>query len=406
MHGKKILVGVTGSIAAYKACDLVQRLKEEGAQVRVVLTPSAEKLVHPNTFAALTGYPVHENAWSGVPGGAMPHIDLARWADLFLIAPCSAHTLAEMAHGLTGSLLSLIYLAFEGPTYVAPAMNSVMLASPAVQRNLDCLRKDGVEILPTDSGQLACGEVGFGKLLEVGQIVALVRSGFALSKVRTFKDKRVLIALGHTREKIDDVRYIANRSSGKTGLALARAFHLAGAQVQLVVGYLEDELPSGFDTFRVATSEEFHKAMVDRKEDADVVIMAAAIADFVPSRIFSGKLAQSKELATLELQPSRDILLELGKTKTTGQVLVGFALETEEELHRGVEKLGRKHCDVFVLNNPVKTQSGFGRNTVLASVTLAGATPPALSEMEKEVLADKVLEAVELALQKALTNHP
>ncbi len=400
MHGKKILVGVTGSIAAYKACDLVQRLKDEGAQVRVVLTPSAEKLVHSHTFAALTGQPAVGDAWSGVPEGSMPHIDLARWADLFLIAPCSAHTLAELAHGLTGSLVSLIYLAFEGPTYVAPAMNSVMLASPAVQRNLECLREDGVEILPTDPGKLACGEVGWGKLLEVGQIVALVRSGLALSRVRTFKDKRVLIALGHTQEKIDDIRYLSNRSSGKTGLALARAFHLAGAEVKLVAGIMDGEVPLGFASRRVSTSEEFAVAMLAERESADVVIMAAAIADFVPVRAFPGKISASKEMVSLELRPTRDILHELGQSKPQGQVVVGFALETDNVLVQGMEKLTRKQCDVMVLNNPVQSQSGFGLNRVVASVTLAGHTPPPLAEMEKEVLADKVLEAVELALQK------
>ena len=232
LRDKNVLLGVAGSISAYKACDLVQRLKEEGAKVRVIMTPSAAKLVHPNTFAALTGYKVGIDAWAGVESGGMEHIDLARWADIYLVAPCTAHSLGEFAQGLTGSLLSLVYLVYERHAYIAPAMNSVMLEAPAFRRNLSLLREKGDVILPTGEGVLACGEIGHGKLLEPGHIAAYLKTHLAMKMPSPLPaGKTVLISLGHTREKWDDIRFLSNRSSGKTGLAIARAFQLAGAEV-------------------------------------------------------------------------------------------------------------------------------------------------------------------------------
>lgn len=419
LKDKHVLIGVTGSISAYKVCDLVQRLKDEGAQVRVIMTPSAAKLVHPNTFAALTGYKVPTDAWSGTEQGAMDHIDFARWADIFLIAPCTAHTLGELAQGLTGSLVSLAYLVFQGHAYIAPAMNSVMLNSPAVQRNLAVLREHGNVILPTGEGVLACGEVGHGKLLDVAHIIAYVKSHLALKPgagaqaYPALPGRKVLISLGHTREKWDDVRFVSNRSSGKTGLALARAFQLAGAEVSVVAGATE-EIPSpGLVVAQVETSADFRREMLARQASADVVIMAAAIADFVPAQVQKGKVKDSKSLKKIDLKPFPNILKELGEKKRKGQFLIGFALETENALAHAKAKMLERHCDALVVNNPVggPGKSGFGQGRVMAAVLrrdppklpglgrTAAKGKVALTEWDKDELAAAVVAEVESLLR-------
>ncbi|MDB5105802.1 MAG: bifunctional 4-phosphopantothenoylcysteine decarboxylase/phosphopantothenoylcysteine synthetase [Fibrobacteres bacterium] len=401
LRDKNVLLGVTGSISAYKACDLVQRLKDEGANVRVVMTPSAAKLVHPNTFAALTAHRVPVDGWSGVEGGAMDHIDLARWADIYLIAPCTAHTLGELANGLTGSLLSLIYLVYAGNAYIAPAMNSVMLDAPAVTRNLGILRAKGDIILPTGEGILACGESGYGKLLDVAHIIAYLNSSLALGKnLHDLQGKKVLISLGHTQEKWDDVRFLSNRSSGKTGLALARAFLLSGSEVHVVAGVTDEPLTPGPGVTRVTTSEEFQREMLGRQADADIVIMAAAIADFVPARTHPGKQKDSKSLSKLDLRPFPNILLELGKRKTKGQILVGFALETSDALAHALGKMNERHCDVMVVNNPVANHTGFGKGRVMAAVLSRRdqAGKPSLTEWDKDQLANSVASEIQAIL--------
>lgn len=399
LKNKHVLIGVTGSISAYKVCDLVQRLKDEGASVRVIMTPSAAKLIHPNTFAALTGYKVPTDAWTGTEQGAMDHIDFARWADIFLVAPCTAHTLGELAQGLTGSLVSLAYLVFQGHAYLAPAMNSVMLNAPAVQRNLDLLRAKGDTILPTGEGVLACGEVGHGKLLEVAHIIAYLKSHLALKVAPTaLQGRKVLISLGHTREKWDDVRFISNRSSGKTGLALARAFQLAGAQVEVVAGATEEVPSPGLVAALVESSADFRKEMLARQADADVVIMAAAIADFTPAQPKRGKVKDSKSLARIDLKPFPNILKELGEKKPKGQILVGFALETENPIAYGKAKMEERHCDALVVNDPVSTSSGFGHDSVKAALLTRGMkatkNKPALAVWDKDELAASVVGEV------------
>jgi phosphopantothenoylcysteine decarboxylase / phosphopantothenate---cysteine ligase len=393
LKDKHVLVAVTGSISAYKACDLVQRLKDEGAQVRVIMTPSAAKLVHPNTFATLTGYKVPTDAWTGTDQGAMDHIDFARWADVFLIAPCTAHTLAELAQGLTGSLVSLAYLVFQGNAYIAPAMNSVMLDAAAVRRNLELLRQKGDVILPTGEGVLACGEVGHGKLLDVAHIIAYLKTHRAFKgPLPDLSGRRVLLSLGHTREKWDDVRYLSNRSSGKTGLALARAFHLAGAQVEIVAGAAEEAFPPGLVAAFAESSADFRREMLARQKDADVVIMSAAIADFVPAQVKKGKVKDSKSLKKMDLKPFPNILKELGEKKRAGQILIGFALETVDALAYAKAKMEERNCDALVVNNPVAADSGFGKSRVQAALLRRGSkAKPTLAEWDKDELAAAVV---------------
>jgi phosphopantothenoylcysteine decarboxylase/phosphopantothenate--cysteine ligase len=411
LQDKRILLGVTGSIAAYKACDIVQRLKEKGANVRAIMTPSAAQIVHPNALAALTGQPVLMNAWDGVSEGRMPHIDAARWADLFLVAPCTAHTLAELALGLTGSSLSMTALAYRGPMAVAPAMNTVMLQSAPVQAHLDSLSGRGVHVLPTLDGNLACGEIGEGKLTTPEEIAAyadLILEGRGVS----LRGKSVVISGGHTEEPLDGVRFLANRSSGKTAVTLARAFRLAGADVHLVLGRAEEPAPNGLALTRVKTSAEFHAVMTASAQTADVVVMAAAIADFIPvlpaetsaptsarGAAFSSpkpiKWKGSRERKQLDLEPAVNILQDLGEHKPKGQVLVGFALETEDALAHGREKLKARNCDFIVVNTPLsQPEMGFGREAVEAVILESGKDDAALRPLDKSALAAELVRRV------------
>jgi phosphopantothenoylcysteine decarboxylase/phosphopantothenate--cysteine ligase len=371
LQNKKILLGVTGSIAAYKACDLVQRLKEKGATVRVVMTHSATRIVHPNAFAALTGAPVLMDAWEGVAHGAMPHIEAARWADLFLVAPCTAHTLAELSQGLTGSAVSMTALAYHGPLAVAPAMNTVMLDAAPVREHLSRLTTRGVHVLPTLNGSLACGEVGEGKLTTPEELAAYAELILTFAgKVPDFSGKRILISGGHTEEPLDGVRFLSNRSSGKTAVAIARALRLAGAEVHLVLGRAEEPEPNGMHLTRVRTSAEFRDVLLAAQSSANAVIMAAAIADFVPqAQSALEKWKASRDMKSLALTPTPNILEELGAHKATVQVLVGFALETGAARARALEKMHARHCDLMVVNTPLgRAGAGFGEDVVEAAI--------------------------------------
>lgn len=426
---KNILVGVTGSIAAYKACDLVQRLKEQGASVRVVMTHSATRIIGPDALAALSGHAVLTDAWNGVSEGAMPHIDAARWADLFLVAPCTAHTLAELSLGLTGSAVSMTALACSAPLAVAPAMNTVMLSSAPVREHLDRLAARGVHILPTLNGALACGEVGEGKLTtpeEIAAYAALIlapstlsgqpaappsRTGCGTGRARALAGTRVLISGGHTEEPLDGVRYLANRSSGKTAIAIARAFHLAGADVHLVLGHAGEAEPNGIALTRVSTSAQFREALRAAQPQADVIVMAAAIADFVPASDHGPEAAAgadkwkaSRERKALALSPAPNILAELGAAKPAGQTLVGFALETRDALAHARAKMTDRRCDLLVVNTPLAptaTPSGFGEDRVAAAIlTPSGAEA---SGEEPLPLVDKARLAT--ALVHAVSAH-
>lgn len=402
LHDKNILVGVTGSIAAYKACDLVQRLKEKGARVRVVMTHSATRIIQPAALAALSGHPVLTDAWEGVDEGGIPHIDAARWADLFVVAPCTAHTLAELALGLTGSPVSMTALAYAGPLAVAPAMNTVMLTSAPVRGHLETLRARGVHVLPTLNGELACGEVGEGKLTTPEEIAAYAELILAFGASPDLRGTKVVISGGHTEEPLDGVRFLSNRSSGKTAIALARAFRLAGAEVRLVLGRAEEPEPNGIPLTRVRTSAQFREALHAAQGAADVIVMAAAIADFVPSAPGGAdeKWKGSRALKTLELSPAPNILAELGAAKPAGQVLVGFALETRDAVAHARAKMTERRCDLMVVNTPLSptsAPSGFGEDQVEAAVLTAadpaGGTDVPLQLMGKAALAARVVRA-------------
>ncbi len=375
-ENKKVLVGVTGSIAAYKSADLVQRLKELGADVKVVQTYSATQIIPSLTLATLTGHKVSHQIFESETDSPILHIDLARWADLFLIAPCTAHTIGELANGLTGSLLSLTYLAYDKPVYIAPAMNTVMYHSHAVQRNLKILQKKGDFILPTEIGLLACGESGEGKFLPIETLLEYIKiqevQRVALPQL---KNCRCLVVMGHTHEKIDDIRYIANRSSGKTGVAIARALQLQGAQVDVAIGYSELAPLVEFEqVFPFSTTEELREWILPHAKNYQVIVMSAALADFIPQKNYTGKLKSSSRLKNIELKESAHILTILGKNKPKEQVLVGFALENQGQEDLGQKKLTQMGCDLLVINTPLSPSphSGFGKDKIKATVIKSG----------------------------------
>ena len=370
LNGKHILLGVTGGIAAYKAAELLRLLQREGAEVRVAMTPSATKFVQPLTFASLSKCPVYtENG--AVEARPFQHIDFPRWADLFLVAPCSANTIGRMANGIANEPVSLCFMACAGAKWIAPAMNTTMFMSPAVQKNLKTLENFGVHILQSPAGELACGEVGAGRMLEPAEIVDALK---AYEESRPKNGKKVLITVGRTEEAIDPVRYISNCSSGKTGVALASEFLQAGFDVTLVAGPMEAKIPSGAEVIRVRSAVQMHDTVLELSKNFDALVHCAAVADYRPANPADEKIKDSRSQLTLELVPNPNILRDCVAARNSGnlkQVIVGFALETADVEHHADEKLAKSGADMLVLNTPVANGSGFGKDTVAFSFVKA-----------------------------------
>lgn len=370
LNGKHILLGVTGGIAAYKAAELLRLLQREGAEVRVAMTPSATKFVQPLTFASLSKCPVYtENG--AVEARPFQHIDFPRWADLFLVAPCSANTIGRMANGIADEPVSLCFMACAGAKWIAPAMNTTMFMSPAVQKNLKTLENFGVHILQSPAGELACGEVGAGRMLEPAEIVDALK---AYEESRPKNGKKVLITVGRTEEAIDPVRYISNCSSGKTGVALASEFLQAGFDVTLVAGPMEAKIPSGAEVIRVRSAVQMHDTVLELSKNFDALVHCAAVADYRPANPADEKIKDSRSQLTLELVPNPNILRDCVAARNSGnlkQVIVGFALETADVEHHADEKLAKSGADMLVLNTPVANGSGFGKDTVAFSFVKA-----------------------------------
>ncbi len=337
----RVLIGVTGGIAAYKVCDLIRDLRRDGFEVRVIMTPFAERFVGRITFETLTGNRVHSD-WEEDP---LAHIDLARWAEVFLVAPCTVNTLSKIANGIGDNLLTTTVLAYEGPLLVAPAANTVMYKNPAVQENLKKLRERGVLVIDPEWGVLACEEEGEGKLASKERIVHWIN--YAISPKR-FRGKRVLITCGATREYIDPVRFISNEASGELGFSLARVLSWEGAEVKVVAGFTTAEEPPEVEILRVRTSEEMREVVLKVFSWADVVIMNAAVSDFRPKETKSSKIKKDRDL-NLHLERTEDILKDLGARKGS-RILIGFALETENLLDNAKKKLKEKNLDMIVAN--------------------------------------------------------
>ncbi len=355
LQGRRILLGVTGGIAAYKSADLVRRLKEAGAEVRVVMTRGATEFVRPLTFQAVSGEPVHESLLDPQAEAAMGHIELARWADVLLIAPATADALARMAHGLADDLLTTICLATEAPIAVAPAMNRVMWAHPATQDNLSLLQRRGVHVFGPGSGDQACGETGSGRMLEPLELVQAVGGLFVQTSLAGVS---VLITAGPTREPIDPVRYITNRSSGKMGFAIADAARRAGARVTLVSGPTTLATPAGVERIDVETAQQMHDAVVERAAGSQIFIASAAVADYRLESVAGSKIKKTGENMQLSLVRNPDILAEVA-AMANGPFTVGFAAETDDMRAHAEDKRRRKGLDMIAANWVGQPGSGF-----------------------------------------------
>lgn len=362
LRNKRILLGVTGSIAAYKSANLVRELVKAGADVRVILTPAAKDFVTPLTLGTLSKNPVLTSLVKDDDKGEWNnHVELGLWADLFIVAPASANTLAKMAHGEADNLLLTTYLSAKCPVYFAPAMDLDMHAHDANQKNIQILTDRGNIHLPSESGELASGLHGNGRMMEPENIVSFIDS--FLKKSSPLYGKTVLITSGPTREPIDPVRYIGNRSTGKMGAAIAESAVNLGAKVILVSGPVDVEYPKGIELIKVETAEEMYDAATGSFEKSDIAVLSAAVADFRPSSFADEKIKKKKASLHIDLEPTEDILSELGKRKNENQVLVGFALETENEIENAQGKLKKKNCDLIVLNSLNDKGAGFGVET-------------------------------------------
>jgi phosphopantothenoylcysteine decarboxylase / phosphopantothenate---cysteine ligase len=383
----RVLLGVTGGIAAYKACELARLLVRAGHEVTPILTPEAETFVSAKTFEAL--------ARREAPRELYPHLVEA---DLLVVAPLSANTLAKLAHGLADNVLTQAALAFEGPTVAAPAMNPRMWWSPATQVNVAILRERGVELVGPETGDTAEGEIGVGRMSEPDEIFERIVS--LLEKREQLRGRRVLVTAGGTREPLDSVRFLGNRSSGRMGAALASEARRRGAEVTLVASNLAVPAPVGVDVIDAPTAEDVARETLARG-DADVVVMAAAVADYRPTRADEGKRAKDGEPWTVTLEPTTDVLRELGAARRNGQLLIGFAADHGERgLERARTKLGNKHADLIVFNDVSRADIGFdaAENEV---VLVSAEGERRIEKAAKERIAAAILDEVAVRLEEA-----
>jgi len=403
LRDRVVVVGVSGGIAAYKACELVRRLRERGAAVVVVMTPAACEFVTPLTFQALSGNPVVTTLWGDqrprfeLPlesrakmGGAIEHVDLAEAADAVVLAPATADLMARLVHGEAPDALTALALASRAPLVVAPAMDVQMWRAAATQANVRALRARGAGFVGPADGPLASGLAGPGRLAEIADIVAGVEH--AVERRASLAGARVLVGAGRTEEPVDPVRVLTNRSSGRMGFALAEAARDRGAEVTLVAGPASIDPPGGVALVGVSTAEEMRRAMTAAAAATDVVLMAAAVADYRPARASAQKLKRKEAPTSLPLEPTADILAELGAARRPGQVLVGFALETRAGLANARAKRAAKNVDLIVLNSPAEGLGGGSNRVTLVDASSARALPRATKREIAEAILDRVLE--------------
>ncbi|GAA4444010.1 bifunctional phosphopantothenoylcysteine decarboxylase/phosphopantothenate--cysteine ligase CoaBC [Ravibacter arvi] len=362
LQSKKILIGVTGSIAAYKVCHLVRLLVKEGAEVRVIMTASARDFVTPLTLSTLSKNPVlgsfFEDRETGVWNN---HVELGLWADILLIAPATAHTLAKCANGICDDLLQAVYLSMRSGVYFAPAMDLDMLQHPATQANLDRIRSFGNRVINPGYGELASGLTGAGRMAEPEEILQVLTVHFSARPEAA--GKKVLITAGPTQEDLDPVRFISNHSSGKMGYALAKAFSNAGCEVTVIAGPVKLAAPEVSEFVPVRSAREMYEATVSRFEKFDLIIFAAAVADYAPAHKAPEKIKKDGDTLSLDLVKTIDIAATIGRSRLSHQLLMGFALETQHELENAKAKLAKKNFDFVVLNSLKDAGAGFGHET-------------------------------------------
>lgn len=396
LHGKNIVLGVTGGIAAYKAADVVSRLKKQGANVYVIMTQNSTQFVSALTFQSLSQNYVVTDMFEDPKTWDVEHIALAKRADLFLIAPASANVIGKIAHGIADDMLTTTVMATEAPVYLAVAMNTKMYENPILQNNLSILRSYGYHVIDPGSGRLACGDVGAGKLADPEIIVDEVIQYFEKAKSaevpKTLAGIKVLVTAGPTRESIDPVRYISNESSGKMGYAIARVAHEMGAEVTLVSGPTSIKAPEGVALIPVVSTQDMYDAVM-ANNSVDVIIKAAAPADYKPAQMSSEKIKKKEASMSIEMVKNPDILRTLGEMKTH-QVLVGFAAETQNLKTYALSKLNEKNLDFIVANNVAEKGAGFDVDTNIVTIFDKDGTETAYDCLEKDQVAHIVLDRV------------
>ena len=395
LKGKHIIVGVTGSIAAYKTAILVRALVKEGAEVKVIMTETAKKFITPLTLATLSKNPVLVEFFDPENGQWNSHVSLGLWADMYLIAPVTASTLAKMAYGVADNLLVTTYLSSRCPVFVAPAMDLDMFAHPSTQKSLEILRERGVTVVEPAAGELASGLDGKGRMEEPEKIVEQVIRHF--SKKATFSGKKVLITSGPTREPIDPVRYLTNNSSGKMATAIAQELAFRGASVTVVSGPAAVKpKQSDIQVIDVVTAEEMYQATIAQYEQgADIVVLCAAVADYTPAQKSSVKMKKKGDNLTLELLPTKDIAACVGKIKRDGDILVGFALETDNEFDNAQDKLARKNLDMIVLNSLRDEGAGFAGDTNKVNIFFKNGERSSYPLKSKQSVAIDIVDSIE-----------
>ncbi|MCR4887452.1 MAG: bifunctional phosphopantothenoylcysteine decarboxylase/phosphopantothenate--cysteine ligase CoaBC [Clostridiales bacterium] len=398
LDGKCAVLGVTGGIAAYKACGLASMLRKAGADVFVIMTENACEFVRPLTFETLTNHPVVTDTFAPPETWEVEHIALAKRADVFVIAPATANILAKMACGIADDMLSTTVLATKAPILIAPAMNTGMWENPATQRNVEVLRSRGVRFVGPEGGFLACGDSGTGRMSEPEAVFAEIEK--ILTPKQDLKGLRVLVTAGPTREALDPVRYITNRSSGKMGYAIAEAARDRGANVTLVTGPVSLAKPRGMECVQIVTTRDLYDEMTARCGDMDIVIQAAAPADFAPEKVSEQKIKkQSGGKLTLTLAQTPDVAAAVGGMKKPGQILVGFAAETEKVKENAAEKLKKKNLDMIAANDVTEKGAGFDVDTnVVTFITKDG--QETLPCLPKRQVAEALLDRA-IALRKA-----
>jgi len=389
LTNKRILLGVSGSIAAYKSPDIVRRLQDLGAEVRVIITSGGREFVSELSLQTVSKNKVHDNLWDKEAELAMGHIELAKWADAVIIAPASANTLARLCHGKADDLLSTVILATKAFVLIAPSMNQQMFASKAIKENLKILNNRGVVTIDPGFGEQACGDIGEGRLAEPLEIAKQVANSFLNSSL---SGKKVLITLGGTIEAIDPVRYISNHSSGKMGMALAHACIQAGAVTTLIVGSISVEIEKRAKITYVTSANEMYEAVMEKINNQDLFISCAAVADFRPTKISQNKIKKDSNLTSIELTKNKDILESVCKLKNK-PICIGFAAETENFLANAIAKLNRKKCDAIILNDISGSEIGLNSDNNEVHFISQEITEK-IDRSSKQIIAEKIIKKV------------
>ncbi len=399
LKGKKIIIGITGGIAAYKIPYLVRLLKANGAEVQVLMSPFARHFVTPLTLSTVSGRPVLSDFFDEKTGEWESHVEMGLWADAFLIAPLTANSMAKMAVGIADNLLLTVVLSARCPVFFAPTMDFDMFKHPTTTQNIKKLQSLGYHYIEPDAGELASGLSGPGRMKEPEELLRHLQEFFQEEEV--FKGKKVLISAGPTHEPIDPVRFIGNSSSGKMGIALAKAFARKGAEVNLVLGPVESSVEiQGVTIHRVETAAQMNERCNKLFPQMDIAVMAAAVADFTPAMPAGGKIKKEAGLHVIELKPTADILAGLGKMKHDDQILVGFALETDDELQNAERKLKKKNLDMIVLNSLRDKGAGFGVDTNKITIMKKSGQVKSFELKTKDKVAEDILAEINQLMEE------